>query len=217
MSAGAVVGQSGLEYYYDRYLRGTSGERKVEVNAEGQVEPAQLPITAPHPGYSLRLTLDLPLQREGEIALRKGMELAHGNGNPGNGGAFVALNPLNGEVLAMGSYPSFNPNQLIKPLTDRELKAIEKPEGARDRPARDAVRQSRGRRVLSDGLHVQADHRDREPRSGPARPLRAAWRRVVHRNRRRREILQLRPQRLRRPAARGSAQGLLRHLFLHRR
>jgi penicillin-binding protein 2 len=133
---GAVVGQSGLEYYYDRYLRGTPGERKVEVNAEGQVQPAQLPITAPHPGYSLRLTLDLPLQREGEIALRKGMELAHGLGNPGNGGAFVAMNPLNGEILAMGSYPSFNPNQLIKPLTDRELKAIEEPEGvATDPPA----------------------------------------------------------------------------------
>jgi penicillin-binding protein 2 len=133
---GAVVGQSGLEYYYDRYLRGTPGERKVEVNAEGQVQPAQLPITAPHPGYSLRLTLDLSLQREGEIALRKGMELAHANGNPGNGGAFIAMNPLNGEVLAMGSDPSFNPNQLIKPLTDRELKAIEEPEGvATDPPA----------------------------------------------------------------------------------
>jgi penicillin-binding protein 2 len=133
---GAVVGQSGLEYYYDRYLRGTPGERKVEVNAEGQVQPAQLPVTAPRPGYSLRLTLDLPLQRESEIALRKGMELAHGLGNPGNGGAFIAMNPLNGEVLAMGSDPSFNPNQLIKPLTDRELKAIEEPDGvATDPPA----------------------------------------------------------------------------------
>jgi penicillin-binding protein 2 len=129
VDAGEVVGQSGLEYYYDRYLRGTPGARPVEVNAENHVQPANLPITSPRPGYSLRLTLDLALQKEGEIALRKGMELAHGLGNPGNGGAFVAMNPLNGEVLALGSYPSYDPNQLIKPLTDRELKAIEDPEG----------------------------------------------------------------------------------------
>lgn len=127
---GMVVGQSGLEYYYDRYLRGTPGERHVEVNANGQVQPAKLPITAPKPGYNLRLTLDLPLQKEGEVALRKGIEIAHGLGNPGNGGAFVAMDPLNGEILAMGSYPTFNPNQLIKPLSARELKAIEEPEGS---------------------------------------------------------------------------------------
>jgi penicillin-binding protein 2 len=127
---GAVVGQSGLEYYYDRYLRGTPGVRPVEVNAEGEVEPAKPAVTPPRPGYSLRLTLDLGLQREGELALRKGMELAHGFGNPGNGGAFLALDPRNGQILALGSDPSFNPNQLIKPLTQRELKAIEYPEGA---------------------------------------------------------------------------------------
>jgi penicillin-binding protein 2 len=127
---GLAVGQSGLEYYYDSYLRGTPGERKVEVNAEGKVQPTVLPVVAPHAGYTLRLSLDLPLEREGEVALRKGLEIAHGLGNPGNGGAFVAMDPLNGEILATGSYPSFNPNQLIKPLSERELKAIEEPEGS---------------------------------------------------------------------------------------
>jgi len=131
---GMVVGQAGVEYSYDRYLRGTPGIRHVEVNAEGQVQSAKLPVTPPKPGYNLRLSLDLGLQKEGEIALRKGMELAHGLGNPGNGGAFLAMNPLNGEVLAMGSYPTFNPNQLIKPLTEQELKAIEEPEGAPTTP-----------------------------------------------------------------------------------
>jgi penicillin-binding protein 2 len=131
---GTIVGQQGLEYQYDRYLRGSPGGQQVEINSENQVQPTKLPEIKPRPGYTLRTTIDLPLQREGEIALRKGMELAHGLGNPGNGGAFVAMNPLNGEVLAMGSYPSFNPNQLIKPLTDRELKAIEEPEGAATDP-----------------------------------------------------------------------------------
>ncbi len=122
---GTVVGQSGLEYYYDHYLRGTPGVQPVEVDPEGQVVPSSLPITPPRAGYSLRLTLDLALQKEGEVALRKGMELAHALGNPGNGAAFVAMDPLNGQIYAMGSYPTFNPNLLTKPLTKQELQAIE--------------------------------------------------------------------------------------------
>jgi penicillin-binding protein 2 len=122
---GTVVGQEGLEYYYDRYLRGTPGEQPVEVNAEGQPVPANLPSIAPRAGYSLRLTLDLGLQKEGEAALGKGIELAHALGHPADAGAFVAMDPRNGQILAMGSYPSFNPNQFAKPLTKREFKALE--------------------------------------------------------------------------------------------
>lgn len=122
---GTIVGQAGLEYYYDRYLRGTPGEQPVEVNSENQVVPSNQPVVAPKAGYSLRLTLDLPLQREGEVALRRGVELAHGLGNPGSGAAFVAMNPLNGEIYAMGSYPSFDPNRLTKPVTKHELEDIE--------------------------------------------------------------------------------------------
>jgi penicillin-binding protein 2 len=124
---GTVVGQSGLEYYYDQYLRGTPGEQPVEVDAEGRVVPVKPPVKAPVAGYSLRTTLDLPLQREGEVALRKGMELAHGLGHPGNGGAFLAMDPRNGQILAMGSYPTFNPNQVSKPLSKHELEVIEGP------------------------------------------------------------------------------------------
>jgi penicillin-binding protein 2 len=122
---GTIVGQAGLEYYYDHYLRGTPGVQPVEVNAEGQVVKAKEKATPPRVGYDLRLSLDLPLQREGEVALRKGLELAHGLGNPGNGGAFVAMDPVNGQIYAMGSDPSFNPNLLTKELTKKELEAIE--------------------------------------------------------------------------------------------
>jgi penicillin-binding protein 2 len=122
---GTVVGQAGLEYYYDRYLRGQPGVQRVQVNSAGYPEPSDLKPTQPLAGHSLRVTLDLPLQHEGEIALRDGIGLAHADGYPGNGGAFMAMNPLNGEILATGSYPSFNPNQLAKPLTEAELKAIE--------------------------------------------------------------------------------------------
>jgi penicillin-binding protein 2 len=116
-----VVGQSGLEYYYDRYLRGKPGERFVQVNAEGQPEPTKLPVIEPKAGHDLKLTIDLGLQQEGEKALREGVALAQGKGNPGSGAAFVAMNPLNGEIYAIGSYPSYDPNRFAKPMTQSEF------------------------------------------------------------------------------------------------
>ena len=122
---GTVVGQEGLEYYYDRYLRGTAGVQRVEVNAQGYPVPSTLAPTAPVAGHALKVTLDEPLQREGEKALLEGMEHARAGGKPAVAGGFVALDPRNGEVLAIGSSPSFDPNKFAKPLTEREYAALE--------------------------------------------------------------------------------------------
>lgn len=122
---GTVVGQEGLEYYYDRYLRGEPGIERVEVNAQGYPVPSNLAPTQPKAGYSLKVTLDLGLQREGEKALLEGIENARGGGKPAIAGAFVAMNPRNGELLAMGSYPTFDPNKFAKPLTKAEYAALE--------------------------------------------------------------------------------------------
>jgi penicillin-binding protein 2 len=122
---GTVVGQEGLEYYYDRYLRGEPGIERVEVNAAGYPVPSNLAPTQPKAGYSLKVTLDRGLQRESEKALLEGIENARAGGKPAVAGAFVALNPRNGEVLAMGSSPTFNPNKFAKPLTKSEYAALE--------------------------------------------------------------------------------------------
>jgi penicillin-binding protein 2 len=124
VAQGTVVGQSGLEYYYDRYLRGKPGVRRVQVNSEGQAQRATLPETPPTAGYDLRLTINLGLQREGERALREGVGLAQAKGNPGSGAAFVAIDPLNGDIYGMGSYPSYDPNLFAKPLTNAEYDAL---------------------------------------------------------------------------------------------
>jgi penicillin-binding protein 2 len=124
VSQGTVVGQEGVEFYYDRYLRGRPGAQRVEVNAQGEAVPARLGVTQPKAGYGVKLTLDLGLQREGEAALRQGIGLANANGNPADAGAFVALDPRNGQVLAMGSYPSFDPNKFARPLTEGEYEAL---------------------------------------------------------------------------------------------
>jgi penicillin-binding protein 2 len=122
---GTVVGQEGLEYYYDRYLRGQPGIERVEVNAAGYPVPSKLAPTQPKAGYSLKVTLDKGLQREGEKALLEGIENARAGGKPAVAGAFVALDPRNGEVLAMGSDPTFDPNKFAKPLTKSEYAALE--------------------------------------------------------------------------------------------
>jgi penicillin-binding protein 2 len=125
VTQGTVVGQEGLEYYYDRYLRGKPGVQRVEVNAFGYPVPASLPTTPPTAGHALKLTLNLALEKEGEKALLEGLEHAHGSGRAAPAGAFVAMDPRNGEVLAIGSYPSFDPNKFAKPLTEKEYAALE--------------------------------------------------------------------------------------------
>ncbi len=121
---GTVVGQEGLEYYYDRYLRGTPGAQHVQVNAAGEPIPTALPSTEPIAGHSLRLTLDLGLEQEAERALRQGIADAQAASKPADAGAFVAMEPRSGQILAIGSYPSFNPNEFAKPLTEPQYKAL---------------------------------------------------------------------------------------------
>ncbi|HXD56030.1 MAG TPA: penicillin-binding protein 2 [Solirubrobacteraceae bacterium] len=119
--AGTIVGQEGLEYYYDRYLRGRPGVRRVEVNAEGLPVPARIAPTQPTAGHSVKLTISLGLQKEAEKALSEGEERARASGKPAPAGAFVAMDPRNGQILAIGSQPSFDPNRFAKPLTQGEL------------------------------------------------------------------------------------------------
>jgi penicillin-binding protein 2 len=125
VTQGTVVGQEGLEYYYDRYLRGKPGTQRVEVNALGYPVPSTLPPTAPLAGHSLKVSLSLPLQQEGEKALLEGMEHARAGAKPAVAGSFVAMDPRNGEVLALGSNPTFDPNKFAKPLTNAEYAALE--------------------------------------------------------------------------------------------
>jgi penicillin-binding protein 2 len=119
---GTIVGQSGLEYTYDRYLRGQDGATRVQVDALGQAK-GFLRTRQPLQGANLRLSLDLGLQRAGQAALATGIGLANANGNPSQGGAFVALDPRNGEVLAMGSAPTYDANLFARPLSQHQYDA----------------------------------------------------------------------------------------------
>jgi penicillin-binding protein 2 len=121
---GTVVGQEGLEYYYDRYLRGVPGAEYVQVNAAGEAEPTAVRPTEPQAGHSVKLSLDLGLEQEGEKALREGISRAQAAGKSANAGAYMAMDPRNGQILATGSYPSFNPNLFAKQLTSKQYEAL---------------------------------------------------------------------------------------------
>lgn len=125
LPAGTDVGQDGLELSYDSELRGVPGKKEIEVNPAGEpVGAVAAREVQPKPGYDLKTTIDLPLQIEAEKAFREEIAAAQGRGRVADGGAFVAMNPLNGEVLAMGSYPSYDPSFFTKPFTPSAYQAL---------------------------------------------------------------------------------------------
>ena len=103
-SPGDVVGRSGVEQTYDAVLRGTDGSRDIIVNSHGK-EVGQLGQELAVPGQDLRLTIDLDIQMAAEKAMQ------------GKTGAMVALDPHTGEILALVSRPSFDPNEFAVKLS----------------------------------------------------------------------------------------------------
>ena len=112
-----VVGKDGLESTYDDLLRGTPGGRQIEVDAQGRLVRRLDPV-APVPGHSLVLSLDWRLQQIAEPAV--GDELAAWGKSHGRAlaGAVVAIDPSNGGVLALVSYPNFDPNDFADGIKD---------------------------------------------------------------------------------------------------
>ena len=110
---GTVIGQSGLEYQYDRYLRGRDGAERIQVDASGRARRT-LRSSDPVPGQTLRLSLDLGLLKAGQSALQTAMSLGSGSA----AAAYIALDPRDGKVLAMGSAPSFDPGVFAKPISE---------------------------------------------------------------------------------------------------
>jgi penicillin-binding protein 2 len=129
VTQGTVVGQGGIEWTYDRYLRGRDGAKRVEIDSLGNFK-AQLAATPPVPGRELKLSVDLGLQKAGQQALLSGIGLAQNNGHAADAGAFVAMDPTNGQVLALGSVPTFDPNAFAKPISIPKYNAIAHAPGA---------------------------------------------------------------------------------------
>lgn len=115
LEPGEEVGQSGAEYAYDKYLRGVPGKTRVQVNAMGEPTPGgQLVQVPPTPGKDLVLTINQAVQQAGEAALSE-------RGLPG---AFISMNVHSGEILAMGSFPTYDPKVFTEPMTQSQVNEL---------------------------------------------------------------------------------------------
>jgi penicillin-binding protein 2 len=119
LEPGEVVGKEGLEFSYDKYLRGTPGISRYQVNALGEPTPGgQLTSTPPKPGKNLKLTINPAVQQAGEQALAER-----------GPGAFVSMNIHTGEILGIGSYPTYAPTVWTKTMSNKEYHALTGEEG----------------------------------------------------------------------------------------
>jgi len=115
LQPGDEIGQDGVEDTYDRFLRGSPGVTRIQVDAFGQpTRNGKLVSKRPVPGDNLRLSLDSAVQEAGEAALA-------GRGLPGG---FVTMNVNSGEILGLGSFPTFDPSVFTKPLTQSQVDAL---------------------------------------------------------------------------------------------
>jgi len=107
---GDIIGKGGLEQYYDEFLRGKPGYRKVIVDSRGRVQ-SELETVPPQAGQDLVSTIDLDLQLAAEEQLANSTTKR---------GTIVSMDPNNGELLVMASAPSFDPNAFVVRNTSPE-------------------------------------------------------------------------------------------------
>ena len=105
------VGRSGVERSYENMLHGTPGYELLEVNADGRTQHV-LETHSPTPGKNLYLSIDVRVQKAAEEALA------------GRPGAAVAIDPRNGQVLAMVSVPTFDPNLFVNGISQTDYSAL---------------------------------------------------------------------------------------------
>ena len=113
LQPGDKIGQEGVEDTYDHYLRGRPGLTRIQVDALGEPTPnGRLLSKPPAPGDNLRLTIDQSVQAAGEAAMAE-------RGLPGG---FITMDVHSGEILALGSFPTFEPALFTHPeLTQAQV------------------------------------------------------------------------------------------------
>jgi penicillin-binding protein 2 len=130
---GDTVGQAGIEFSFDRYLRGTAGLAELRVDSLGRPRSKPLKSEAPRSGLALRTTLDAKLQRAAEAAVAYGIEVARENESwYANAGAAVALDPRTGAIRAMASHPTFDPKAYVGKPKPRQLRPLLDQKAAED-------------------------------------------------------------------------------------
>jgi penicillin-binding protein 2 len=111
LEPGDLIGQAGVESTYDNLLRGVNGRTRIQVDASGTPTGGRLSVQEPRTGNNLRLSLDSKLQATAESAV----------GSFGLPGGFVAMDVDTGEILALGSVPTFDPSVFSRPVIPQSV------------------------------------------------------------------------------------------------
>ena len=117
------IGKVGLEYVYDNYLRGTPGIKTYIVDRKEAVTTTSK-NSKPIAGDHLVTSLDVRIQAATDLALADAVRRARASGYRADGGSAVVLDVSNGQVLALSSYPTFDPNAFEKGLTVKEARDL---------------------------------------------------------------------------------------------
>jgi penicillin-binding protein 2 len=117
-----LVGQAGLEAQYDSQLRGQAGTQVVSVNAAGDVT-GTVSQTAPTTGDDLVTSINAQIQADAQKALAGAINRSRAAGNAANQGAAVVMTTT-GRVVAMASYPDYNPSVWTGGITQQEFNAL---------------------------------------------------------------------------------------------
>jgi penicillin-binding protein 2 len=129
---GSIIGRSGIEYAYEKELHGTEGLRKLEVDSSGEVRRV-LGRVDPKKGKDLVTTIDARIQQVTEESLAQGIEKARTITHEETGkkyiapaGGAVVMDPRNGEIIAMASFPDYDPGAFVGGITQAEYDVLDK-------------------------------------------------------------------------------------------
>lgn len=133
LTPSSVVGRSGLEYEYDKFLRGVPGVHRVTVDSMGRVIGSEGGVR-PKPGDTLVTSIDAKVQSVAEHQLVHAIMVARRTVDPvthrkyvADSGSVVVLDPKNGRVIAMASYPTYNPSIWVGGISQHNLNALYRP------------------------------------------------------------------------------------------
>lgn len=116
-----IVGKTGAESSFESVLQGVRGRRVLEVNAQGKIQTI-VSETQPGSGQDIELTLDLKTQKVAEASLKKAIMRSRAAGNKAVAGSAVVMDVNTGAIVAMASYPTYNPEEFINGISTKTWK-----------------------------------------------------------------------------------------------
>lgn len=115
-----LIGKTGIQYVFEKYLRGTNGIRQIDMDVNGNITGEYI-TEEPVVGSDVQLTIDADIQSVAEIALKADIEKIANGGyaekSDTNSGAVVVMNTKTGEILALASYPNYEPQLFVNGIS----------------------------------------------------------------------------------------------------